>query len=122
MNMDSELRAALRREPAPPDFAAKVLAKAGVAAPKDTTSPAAVISPVVEMKPRTTWLHRPFALAIAAALTAFAIIPAVVIEHQHREEARGLKARQDLLMALAITQDQFQQAREMIRRTTRSTQ
>jgi len=114
MNPDNEkfedlLRASLQREPAPSDFAAKVLAKTG----------APVSSRVIPMRPKP-WLQRPLTLALAATLAAVAIIPAVLLDYEHREQqARGLKAKQDLLTALAITRDQLQQAREKVRRTTR---
>jgi 7-cyano-7-deazaguanine synthase in queuosine biosynthesis len=56
------------------------------------------------------WFRRPFALALAATIAAVAIVPAVVFDYQRRE-ARGLKAEQDLMMALAITRTQLQMAR-----------
>jgi len=107
-DMDDALRKALRREPAPSGFAAKVLAKAG------TTGESARVRPV-----RKSWLQRPFVLAMAATLAAVAIVPAVLLDYEHREQAKGLKAKQDLLTALAITRTQLQQAREKVRRTTR---
>lgn len=113
-NLEKALRGALRRTEAPPDFAAKVLAKARVPLP--------VAKFPGGQKPSIAWARRPFTLALAAALACVAIIPAVVVEHQRREEAKGLKAKQDLLTALAITRDQLQQAREKVRRTTRNIQ
>jgi hypothetical protein len=101
--LEQALRASLRRSAAPPDFAAKVLA--------GTRQPAG--------GSRMPWLRRPFTLALAAALMAVAIIPAVVLDHQRREAARGLKAKQDLLTALAITRDQLQHARNEVRKNTR---
>jgi hypothetical protein len=107
MNLDDQLREALRRESPPEDFAAKILAK---------TSGLQVI------QTRKAWFQRPFSLALAAAVTAVAIVPAVVLEYQRREEARGIKARQDLIIALSITKEQLQQTKDMIRRTTRNPQ
>jgi len=107
-DFDEELRSALRREPAPPDFAAKVLAKAG------TPAFPAGVSAV-----RKSWLQRPLTLALAATLAAVAIVPAVLLDYEHREQAKGLKAKRDLLTALAITRDQLQHAKEKVRRTTR---
>jgi hypothetical protein len=101
--LEQALRESLRRSAAPPHFTAKVLAK--------THQPAG--------GSRMSWMRRPFALALAAALMAVAIIPAVVLDHQHREAAKGLKAKQDLLMALAITRDQLQHARNEVRKNTR---
>ena len=104
--LEQALRGSLGRAAAPPDFAAKVLAK---------TRPAAGGS-------RMSWLRRPFTLALAAALMAVAIIPAVVLDHERREAARGLKAKQDLLTALAITRDQLRHARDEVRKNTRTIQ
>jgi hypothetical protein len=106
-NTDEELqqalRESLRRSAAPPDFAAKVLAG---------TRQAAGGSGMY-------WLPRPFTLALAAALMAMAIVPAVVLDHERHEAAKGLKAKQDLLTALAITRDQLQHARNEVRKNTR---
>ncbi len=110
-NMDDALRKALRREPAPPDFAAKVLAKARMPA----------VSPHVRTM-RKSWLQRPFVLALAATVAAVAIVPAVLLDYEHREQTKGLKAKRDLLTALAITRDQLRHAREKVRHTTRLTQ
>jgi hypothetical protein len=115
-NLETALRASLRREAAPADFAAKILAKASATLPQPALS--VVKLPEVKPKPKP-WLRRPFTLALAAALAAVAIVPAVVLDYERRETARGLKAKRDLLTALAITKDQLQQAREKVRRTTR---
>jgi hypothetical protein len=110
-NMERVLREALRRKAAPPDFAANVLAKTRAALP--------VAMRGSFSRPPKRWLQRPFTLALAASMAAVAIVPAVVQEH---ERAKGLKAKRDLLTALAITKDQFQQAREKVRRTARNSQ
>jgi hypothetical protein len=104
--MEQALRGSLGRTAPPRDFAAKVLAK--------TRWPAG--------GSKVFWLRRPFTLALAAALMAVAIVPAVVLDHQRREAAKGLKAKQDLLMALAITRDQLRHARDEVRRNTRHIQ
>lgn len=100
--MEKALRGALGRQAAPPDFAAKVLAKT--------------------RQPAKSWPLRPLTLALAATLAALAIVPAVVLDYQRREEARGLKAKQDVLTALTITRDRLQRARDEVRRNTRNTQ
>ena len=100
--LEQALRASLRRADPPRDFAASVLA--------------ATRQPVWPVRRRT------FTLALAASLMAAAIVPAVLLDRQHREEARGLKAKQDLLTALAITRDQLQHARNEIRKNTRTLQ
>lgn len=100
---EEALRGALRRGPAPAGFAAKVLAKAEGESGRARAAG----------RPRT---GRPFvALALAAAVVA-AIVPAVVTDYQRREAERGVKAKQELLTALAITRDQLQQARTKVQR------
>ena len=95
MNIEDELRAALRREPAPADFAARILSK----------THRARIGP------------RPWTLAVAAALALAALIPPAV--HEYRRERRAIAARDQLIEALSITRVQLQQAKEKIRRNTR---
>ncbi len=112
--IEEGLRETFRREAAPPDFAAKVLARTALEE-KAVTS-----AKVVEMRPKS-WLRRPFALGIAAAV-GLAIIPVAVLDYQRREEARGMKAKQDLLTALAITRVQLQQAKSKVQRATKSIQ
>lgn len=95
MNLEDDLRRALRREPAPADFAARVLSHTRV----------------------VPFWRRPAAFAIAAALTMAALIPTAV--YQHRRQQRGIEARDQLIEALAITHVQLQQVRERIQRNTR---
>lgn len=97
MNIEDDLRRALRRERAPADFAAKVLAK--------TT---ARVVPF--------W-RRPMALAIAAALTVTALVPSGVYEY--RRQRRAEEARDQLIVALSITRIQLQQVRERVRQNMR---
>jgi hypothetical protein len=106
MNIDEELRAALRREPAPKEFAAAVLAKTRGRVGTEVH--------------RGIW-QRPFTLALAVAVAAVAMVPAVILDYQRRE-AKGLKAKQDLLTALAITRDQLRHARERVQHTPRDIQ
>ena len=99
MNLDDELRAALQREPAPTDFAARLLAK---------TAQKARVLPF--------W-RRLVTLAVAAALTLAAVIPPAV--YQHRRHQRAIEARDQLIVALSITRVQLEQVKERIRRNTR---
>jgi F0F1-type ATP synthase delta subunit len=100
-SLEKVLRESLRREVAPADFAAKVLAAARADSAK---------------KPKP-WIARPMALALAAAIGAMAIVPSVVLEYHRREEARGQQAKHDLLIALAITRNQLQQVRQKVQHT-----
>lgn len=95
MNPEDKLREALRREPAPDGFAARVLARTHV----------------------TPWWRRPALLALAAALVLAVLIPSE--DYRRREEQRGLEAKQQLMNALAITRIQLQQAKKRVRRNTR---
>jgi hypothetical protein len=95
MNFEDELRGALRREPAPPDFAAKVIAKSRV----------------------LPFWRRPATLAMAAALAVAALVPPAMYEH--RRQQRAAEARDQLIEALAITKVQLLQVGEKIRRNTR---
>jgi hypothetical protein len=105
VNLENELREALRREPAPADFAAEVLAKARALSGHNTAQTA-------------HWWRRPATLALAAGLAAAAIIPSVI---EYRERRRGIEARDQLVIALNITRVRLQQTKEKIRRNTRHT-
>ena len=109
--LEDELRDALRREEPPAGFAAKILAQ---------TVGGPVLQPMLKMVPRRDrfWFQRPVGLAMAAALAAMAIVPAVIVEQHRREQERGLKAKRELLTALAITREQFQQAKAKVQRST----
>ncbi len=65
MNLDHQLREALRREPAPADFAENVLAR---------------IAPARHRSGRS-----PVALALAAGLALAAILPWAISEHRRRQ-------------------------------------
>jgi len=95
VNLENELREALRREPAPEGFAARVLAR---------TRP-------------TPWWKRPAVLALAAGVTLAALIPSAVYEYRQRQ--RAMEAGNQLMTALNITRTQLQRTREELRRNTR---
>ncbi len=105
---EKELRGALRHESAPPDFAARVLARAAALTPK----PKVITIPL--------W-RKPAAWAIAAGLTVAAVIPPAVLEHRHREELRAMEAQRQLFLALSITRAKLNQTKERIQRNTRHT-
>ena len=100
MNLDDELRAALKREPAPEDFAARVLAKT-------RTSGARVLP----------FWRRPLTLALAATLAVAALVPSAL--YQYRQQRRATEARDQLVAALSITRVQLQHVRERIQQNTR---
>jgi hypothetical protein len=99
MNFEDDLRRSLLREPAPPNFAAKVLARARR-----------------NERPAPFW-RTPAILSLAAALVIAALVPPALYEY--RRERRGIEARDRLLVALSITRTQLQQAKQRIRETTR---
>ena len=102
MNLEDDLRAALRREPPPSDFAGKVLAKT-----------------VPRSRRVIPFWRRPATMAIAAAVALAAVIPSV---YEYRRQQRGIEARDQLVQALSITKVQLQEAREKIRRNARHKQ
>jgi hypothetical protein len=106
VNFEDDLRAALRREPPPGDFAAKVLA---AAARQSGRQESVVAFPF--------W-RRPSVWAVAAGLAAVAILPPAVLEHRHREELRALEAKREFLSALSITRAKLRQTRERVHRAT----
>lgn len=109
-DFEAELRGALLREPAPADFAAKVLARA------------AALHPPVAPERRLALIpfrRRPAAWALAAGLAVAALIPPAVADYQRRRELRALEARRELLTALSITRAKLRQTRERIQRNTR---
>jgi hypothetical protein len=110
MNFEEELRAALRHEPAPEDFAAKVFAK--------TTLAKTTLVRKHREGPRVVpiW-RRPLSLAIAAALAVAAVVPPAVYQYHQRQ--RALEARDQLIAALSITRVQLQQVKARLQRNTR---
>lgn len=101
MNIDDQLYRALKRESAPPDFAANVLARARAE------------TPVLPF-----W-RRPLILALAAVFLLAAVVPPVISEYQTRQRERALKARTQLLTALTITKTQLRRVNARIQRNTK---
>lgn len=103
MPFDDDIRAALRREPAPSGFAAKVLARA------------AQEERVIELP---VW-RRPASWALAAGLAFAALTPPAFIEYRHRQqEQRAVEAQRQLMLALKITRAKLQQAKERVHHAT----
>lgn len=94
MSFEDDLRRALQREPAPPDLAARVLAK--------------------------TRSKRSFTLPMAAALVLAALIPSGISQYRARQKA--VEARDQLVVALSITRNQLQHVTRQIQHNTRHTQ
>jgi hypothetical protein len=91
MNVEDSLRKALRREAAPPDFAANVLA--------------------------ATARKKPWRLLAIAAAIAIAITPPAVNDYHRR---RAIEARDQLVRAFSITQTQLERVREKLNKNTRN--
>ena len=104
MSFEDDLRSALRREPAPADFAAKVMA----AIPRQQQQRGAIAFP-----------RRPATLALAAGLAIAAIVPSAVSEYRRRREERAMEAERQLIVALRITSIKLKQTREKIQRSAR---
>lgn len=92
------LRDALGREAAPPDFAAKVLAKVRQGR-------------VVKIH---WWQRRSALLALAAAIAVAAVVPPVWVEHRRQE--RAVEAHRQLVLAMQITRAKIIATRQKIRR------
>ena len=92
---ENELRGALRREPAPADFARRLKSRL----------------------PIPIW-RRPVTLALAAGLLLAASVPPAAIEYRHRQQERALEARRQLIVALRITSVQLNKAKEKVQRST----
>jgi len=97
VSIEDQLRSALRREPAPPDFAASVLA-----------GTRRIASPF--------W-RRPVTLALAASLLLAALIPPAISEHRRRQRAEEAEAQ--LVTALTIAETQLERVSATIQRNTR---
>ena len=97
-DFESELRAALRREPAPPDFARRLRKRL----------------------PVPIW-RRPVSWAIAAGLLLAAAIPPAAVEYHRQQQERAMEAHRQLVIALRITNVKLRQTRERIQRATRHT-
>ncbi|MEP6716788.1 MAG: hypothetical protein ABJC09_14550 [Terriglobia bacterium] len=98
MSLEDNLREALRREMPSAGFAAKVLARTTLA-----------------KTPTPVW-RRPVVWALAAGLAVAALVPPAVVEYRRREEARGLEARRQLLVALSITRTKLLQVKQRVQR------
>jgi len=115
VNFEDDLRAALRREPPPGDFAAKVLA---AAARQSGRQESVVAFPFWRRPAGFPFWRRPAAWAVAAGLAAVAMLPPAVLEHRHREELRALEAKREFLSAPSITRAKLRQTRERVHRAT----
>lgn len=91
MSFEDDLRRALQREPAPRDFAARVLER---------------------IRP-----PRRFPLAIAAAVAVAALIPSGV--YRYRQHQKAIEARDQLIAALSIAHDTLQHVQQQIQHNTR---
>ena len=99
MNIEDQLREALRREPASADFKRKLMQRL----------PARKTVPIF-------WWKRRMSLALAAALALGAVVPGALMEQRHR---RGAEAREKLLTALRVTNATLRHTKEMIQKNTR---
>lgn len=99
LDLDSRLRAALRREEAPAGFAERVLSRAQAASPRPRQVPIY----------RWRWA----AAALAACLTL--AIGVGEYRRQAEQQVRGLEAKQELMQAMRITGSKLRVAQEKVR-------
>ncbi len=95
MDLDLELKRALRREPAPPEFTAKVMAR------------------IEDRQTRLSVLHPWRAVAAAALLTA--ILGGWAAREAAEQRAEGQRARKEVLLALRITSEKLRDAQSHVR-------
>lgn len=103
MSFEDDLRLSLRRERAPADFAARVIARA---------ADSARIHPAP--KPRSPW--RPLT-AMAAGIALMVLVPAALdrqVERQ-REAREGKQAEQQLIRALRLTSSKLKMTQTLLR-------
>jgi hypothetical protein len=110
MNLEDELRAALKREAAPPDFAAGVLWRARAVRAESRS----------DFCPGLSWWRRPMVLAFAACLLIAAIVPLGISERHRREERRAMEAKARLVTALTIANVQLRHMKEKLQRNKKS--
>ena len=99
MNMEDQLREALKREPAPSDFKRKVMQ--AVPAKKNIS---------------IFWWKRRLSLALVFAAVLMAVVPTAIVANRHR---RRIAARDQLLTALRVTNTTLRHTKQMIHKNTR---
>jgi hypothetical protein len=102
-NLENELRAAFRREAAPPGFAERVLAR---------------VNP--EPRPRPGWWRAPAVRWALAAALLVAFVAGGLVAYQSWRRARGERAREQVILALQITGSQLHAVRAQIARMDRT--
>ncbi|HLY17468.1 MAG TPA: hypothetical protein VKR61_09595 [Bryobacteraceae bacterium] len=99
MNLDDELKSALRRHEPPPDFTARVLAR--VSAGPARTAPLAGLSSTLTRK-STRWV---------AAIAATLLLAAGALEYRQYE---GERAKSQVLLAMRITASKLNKAQKKV--------
>ena len=99
MNLDDELRSALRRREPSPDFTARVLARASIAA----------ITPA-----QRRWFSRP-ATRWLAAMAATLLLSAGTLEYRHYQ---GERAKSQVLLAMHIAARKLNRAQRKVQMIT----
>lgn len=108
MNLEDQLRDALRPEPATPEFRRRLMERID----RDASRSGVKTVPI-------RWRRR-MPLAVAAALLAGAVIPVTVSNRERAErERRGVEARNELILALSVAHTKLRHTREMIHANTR---
>ncbi len=102
MNLDLELKRALRRETPPPDFVARVMRRIDKSAGAETSA-----------QTRVAVLHPWRAVAAAGLLTAF--LGGWAGREAAVQRAKGERAREEVLLALRITSEKLRDAQTHVR-------
>jgi p-aminobenzoyl-glutamate transporter AbgT len=101
MNLDNDLKRALRRESPPAGFAERLMARIDAAPGVNGTNG--------RLKPAATWWR-----AAAASVTLAALLGGFAT-HRVIERRRGERAREELLRALSIAAEKVQYAQQEVR-------
>lgn len=102
-DFENEVRAALRRTPAPEGFAQRLSQR---------------LRPEEKNLPTATW-RRPAAWAIAAGLLIAAALPPAVVQYRHSRREKAMEAARQVEFALRLTSAKLRETREKVQRATR---
>ncbi len=110
--LEEDLRNALRREPPPVGFEARLMARLA-AEPEPQSAWARAWETI------SAWLRAPvFARAALAGALCLLVVCGVNYEHQRVERVRGEAAKQQLLLALRVTGSSLRGVQESLRQVS----
>ncbi len=99
---EEQLKQAMARQEPPPDFTARVLARAAQQGRR------------AEATGRWQWLHRVEIRRLIAVAAVFLLISGGAIYEQHRRVVRGEAAKESLVMAMRIAGSKLQETQQRV--------